>query len=261
MINLHDALKVAIEAAKKAREEILRVYKLDFEVMIKEDDSPVTIADQHADTIIREVIHSYYPNHSFLTEEEEDDLSRLNSDYVWIVDPVDGTKDFVSKDDEFTTNIALCYKHEIVLGVVLIPVSGEIYYAIKGEGSYYIDSQGNTSRNYVNDKTTDLILLTSKHHVTDAELEYFSTHRDVIGSKEQYGSAIKACRIARGLAELQLRFGKGTKEWDTAASQIVVIEAGGVFVTPSGEVMKYNRENVHNLEGFFVANKKENLPL
>ena len=111
MIDLKEALNVAIKAAKKAREEILRVYALDFEVIIKEDNSPVTIADQHADTIIREVIHSNYPTHAFLTEEEDDDLRRLNSEYVWIVDPVDGTKDFVTKDDEFTTNIALCINH------------------------------------------------------------------------------------------------------------------------------------------------------
>lgn len=261
MIDLHKALDVALEAARKAKIEILRVYNLDFDVMIKDDNSPVTIADQHADAIIREVIHSYYPNHAFLTEESDDDLSRLNNDYVWIVDPVDGTKDFVSKDDEFTTNIALCYKHEIVLGVVLIPVSGEIYYAIKNEGSYYIDCNGNVSRNYVSDRNKDLIFLTSKFHVTDAELAYYEANRDLIKVKEQYGSAIKACRIARGLADLQLRFGKGTKEWDTAASQIVVIEAGGVFITSKGEVMSYNRVNVYNDDGFFVANKKTNLPL
>lgn len=261
MIDLHEALEVALEAARKAKEEILRVYNLDFDVMIKEDNSPVTVADQHADSIIRQVIHSYYPSHAFLTEESDDDLSRLNYDYVWIVDPVDGTKDFVSKDNEFTTNIALCYKHEIVLGVVLIPVSGEIYYAIKGEGSYYIDEQGNISRNHVSDRTKDLIFLTSKFHVSDKEITYYESHKNIIKTKEQYGSAIKACRIARGLADLQLRFGKGTKEWDTAASQIVVIEAGGVFITPNGETMSYNRENVYNLEGFFVANKKSNLPL
>ena len=261
MIDLKEALNVAIKAAKKAREEILRVYALDFEVIIKEDNSPVTMADQHADTIIREVIHSHYPTHAFLTEEEDDDLRRLNSEYVWIVDPVDGTKDFVTKDDEFTTNIALCINHEIVVGVVLIPVSGEIYYAIKDQGAYYIDKYGNVERIHVNDKTLNLIMLTSKHHVTKEELEYFEAHRDIIASKEQYGSAIKACRIAHGLAELQLRFGPGTKEWDTAASQIVVIEAGGVFVTPKGEVMKYNREDVYNREGFLVANRKENLPL
>ncbi len=261
MVDLKLALEVALKAAKMAREEILRIYHQDFEVMIKEDDSPVTLADQHADKMIREIIHQAYPTHAFLTEEEEDNNMRLNNDYVWIVDPVDGTKDFVSKDDEFTTNIALAYKHEVVLGVVLIPVSGEIYYAIKGQGSYYIDKEGRISQNHVSDKTTDLTLFTSKFHVTKEELDYFENHRDVIGHKEAYGSAIKACRIARGLGELQLRFGAGTKEWDTAASQIVVLEAGGVFLKPNGEEITYNRVDVYNHEGFFVANKKENLPL
>ena len=121
-------LQAAIEAGLKARIKIMEIYNKGFDVEIKEDDSPVTIADKTADKIIREHLHNAFPAHAFLTEESEDNEERLSNDYVWIVDPVDGTKDFVAKDGGFTTNIALAYKHELVVGVVVVPVTGEIYF-------------------------------------------------------------------------------------------------------------------------------------
>ncbi len=256
--NWEKELEIALLALKEARDAILKIYHGHFDVVMKSDHSPVTLADQNADRIIREIIHHHFPHHAFLTEESEDDLNRLNNDYCWIVDPVDGTKDFVNRDDEFTTNIALAYKHQLVLGVVGIPVSGEIYYAVKGQGAYYISEKGEKERIHVNDKTSELTMLTSRFHVSKEEEEYFNLHRDLITSREAYGSAIKACRIARGLAELQCKFGPGTKEWDTAASQIIVEEAGGAFITPKGEIMQYNRVDVYNHDGFVAVNRLEN---
>ena len=98
-------LQAAIEAGFKARVKIMEIYNKGFDVEIKEDDSPVTIADKTADKIIREYLHEAFPEHAFLTEESEDNEERLSNDFVWIVDPVDGTKDFVAKDGGFTTNI------------------------------------------------------------------------------------------------------------------------------------------------------------
>lgn len=256
--NINEMLEVALKAAKAAQKAILDVYHHDFDVVMKQDNSPVTIADQNADRIIREIIHQYYPSHAFLTEESEDDKKRLDNDYCWIVDPVDGTKDFVNRDNEFTTNIALAYKHQLVLGVVMIPVTGEIYYATKGQGSYYIDNHGNIEKIHVNDKEKDLIMLTSRFHVSPEEITYQEKEDNKIIRIEKYGSAIKSCRIARGLAEIQCKFGPGTKEWDTAASQIIVQEAGGHFITPTGTVMEYNRPDVYNHEGFIVVNKLNN---
>ena len=260
MENWKRELEVALEAVKKARIEILRIYHESFEVEIKADNSPVTLADKGADQIIRTMLHENFPDHAILTEESEDHLERIKNPYCWIVDPVDGTKDFVKRDNEFTTNVALSYQHEVILGVISIPVSGDIYYAIKGQGAYHIFPDGKIEKIHVNDKTTNLTMLVSHFHVSKKEEEYYQNHRDLITSYEAYGSSIKACRIASGLAEVQYKWGTGTKEWDTAASQIIVEEAGGFFLTPKGERMKYNRENVMNEEGFIIINRMENFP-
>ena len=253
-------LHVAIRAVLQAREKIMEIYKKPFEVEIKDDDSPVTLADKLADELIRQVISQAFPTHAFLTEESSDDKSRLTNDYVWIVDPVDGTKDFVDKNDEFTTNIALAYKHEVVVGVVLVPATRELYYATRGNGRYY-QKKHRIKKINVNTKVKGLTVLTSRFHVNDEELAMIKKHSDKIKYRKTYGSAIKPCRIARGLAEISYRLSAGTKEWDTAASQIVVEEAGGVFVKPNGERILYNREDVYNREGYVVANRIENILL
>lgn len=255
-----EELKIAILAAQKARVEILKIYHASFEVEIKEDHSPVTLADKKADQMIREMIQEAFPTHAILTEESEDHLTRTKNPYCWIVDPVDGTKDFVKRDDEFTTNIALSYQHEVILGVICIPVTGDIYYAVKGQGAYHLFSDGKVEAIHVNDKTTKITMLVSHFHVSKKEEEYFQNHRDLILECKAYGSSLKACKIASGLAEVQYKWGPGTKEWDTAASQILIEEAGGFFLKPNGERMKYNRENVMNEEGFIIVNRMENFP-
>lgn len=252
-------LHAAIEAGLLAKKKILEIYHQHFDVEIKDDNSPVTIADKSADEIIRKYLHEQFPTHAFLTEESTDNLDRLKNDFVWIVDPVDGTKDFVAKDDEFTTNIALAYKHELVVGVVLAPAKDEIYFASKGNGSFYQKGNEKPVRIHVNDKLDDLTMLISVFHFNDAEKEYIEKHQDKIKHVERKGSSLKPCAIARGLAEITLRRSPNTKEWDTAACQIVVEEAGGLFVEPDGTPIRYNREDVYNRKGYTVVNRKENL--
>lgn len=253
-------VKEAIEAGLKAKIHILNVYAHQFDVEIKDDNSPVTVADKGADEIIRAYLHEKFPTHAFLTEESDDDMSRLDNDYVWIVDPVDGTKDFVARDGGFTTNIALAYKHEVVVGVVIVPVTGEIYYASKGNGAYYRNGD-HEERIHVNDKTENLTCLCSVFHFTDAEQELIKKHSDKITRVEKYGSSLKPCRIAHGKAELTYRLSAGTKEWDTAACQAIVEEAGGLFIEPDGSPIKYNRKDVYNRKGYIVTNRKENILL
>lgn len=253
-------LEKAIEAGLLAKDKIMEIYNQGFDVEIKSDNSPVTIADKTADKIIKEFLANAFPTHAFLTEESEDDLNRLNNDYVWIVDPVDGTKDFVARDGGFTTNIALSYKHHLVVGVVIVPVTGEIYYASKDNGAFYL-LDGKSTRIHVNDKDEDLTVLCSVFHMNEKEEQLIKKHNDKIKHVEKFGSSLKPCRIAHGLAELTYRMSAGTKEWDTAASQIIVTEAGGVFVEPDGKEITYNREDVYNRKGYVVANKKENILL
>lgn len=253
-------LNAAIVAGLLAKDKIMEIYNTPFDVEIKDDNSPVTLADKTADKIIREYLQKCYPTYAFLTEESEDDKSRLNNDLVWIVDPVDGTKDFVAKDDEFTTNIALSYKHEIVVGVITAPATGDIYFASKGNGAFKI-IKGIKSQMRVNDKLNNLTCLRSVFHTTEGEKEMFEKHKDKIVNVEKAGSALKACRIADGTAELSYRLSAGTKEWDTAASQIIIEEAGGVMVEPDGNRITYNREDVYNRKGYVICNRKENILL
>ncbi len=254
-------LNEMIESIKKARTRILEVYNTPFDVEIKDDNSPVTKADKEADEIIRKHLSEKFPKVSFLTEESVDDKKRLLNDYVFIVDPVDGTKDFVSRNGEFTTNIALCENHEIVVGVVSIPVTGEIYYAVKNVGAYYLkDDNSKPIRIHVSDKLDDLKMYISRFHATEYEKE-LAKNSSKISIVEERGSSIKACFIAHGLGDLHCRLSAGTKEWDTAAIQIIVEEAGGIFVKPDGTRYKYNREDVYNREGYIIVNRKENIIL
>ena len=253
-------LQVAIEAGLAAQKEILVIYNQNFDVEIKEDNSPVTLADKNSDRIIREILSKAFPKYAFLTEESEDDISRLNNDFVWIVDPVDGTKDFVARDGGFTTNIALSYKHRIVVGVVIVPLTGEIYYASENKGAFYRHN-GNDQKIHVNDKTDNLTVLCSVFHSNDIEKALIEKHSDKIKHIQKFGSSLKPCRIAQGLAEITYRMSAGTKEWDTAASQIIVVEAGGLFIEPDGKEITYNRKDVYNRKGYIVVNRKENILL
>ena len=255
-----EQLNAAVEAGIAAIEGILKIYNTDFDVEIKDDNSPVTLADKNADKVIREILHKRFPDYAFLTEETDDDKSRLANDFVWIVDPVDGTKDFVAKDGGFTTNIALAYKHEAVVGVVVVPLTGEVYYAAKGLGAFY-RKDGVTKQIHVNDKLDNLIVYKSVFHSKQNEEEMYKKHADKILRVEKWGSALKPCRIAQGLGELSYRLSDGTKEWDTAASQVIVEQAGGIFLDTNKKRIMYNREDVYNRDGYVICNRIENFLL
>lgn len=254
-------LEIAILAAQKASLAILQIYNSnELNVEIKSDNSPVTKADKLADKIIRDELHKSFPTYSLLTEESVDDLSRLNNDYVWVVDPIDGTKDFIAHDGEFSVNIALVYKHVSVLGVILSPVTGDIYYATSGKGAYLIKN-GVTTKLSVSKKTKDLTVITSHFHTRDDELSTINKHKDVISKIITIGSSLKGCVIASGLAELSYKFSSNTKEWDTAAMQIIIEEAGGHLVKLDGKPVRYNKEDVFNRGGYLICNSMDNFLL
>jgi 3'(2'), 5'-bisphosphate nucleotidase len=259
-MNLEKELKAAIEVSKIASEKIMEIYKKGFDVEIKDDDSPVTIADKTSDKIIREYLGKLFPSYAFLTEESVDNKARLKNDFCWVIDPLDGTCDYVAKDDEFTVNIALVYKHDVVLGVVAIPAKNDIYYAVK-DGGAYMQHDGIDKKIHVNNKVKDLTCLTSVFHFEDNEKAMVKKHSDKITKVKKIGSSLKACYIAEGKAEISYRLSEGTKEWDTAAFQILVEEAGGLVLKPDGKRMLYNREDVKNHEGYVIMNNKENFLL
>ena len=256
-------LQVAIEAVNAVRDVILDVYNSpDLGVEIKEDNSPVTKADKAADKIIRQILSNAFPNYALLTEESLVDKKRLENDYVWIVDPVDGTKDFVAKNGEFTVNIGLSYKHEAVLGVILAPVTGEIYFGVKGEGSFYLKNKdAKPEKIHVNNNTENLTILVSRFHSNETEQNMIKKHSDKIKHQVTIGATLKGCIIARGLAEMSYRFSSNTKEWDTCAMQVIVEQAGGLLLKFDGTPIRYNREDVYNHDGYVICNRKENFLL
>ena len=168
----------------------------------------------------------------------------------------------MAKNDQFTVNIGLSYKHRAVLGVILIPVSGEIYYAVEGSGAYYLkDKNATPVRIHCNNKTQDVTTLVSNFHSNQTEMDMIEKHKDVIKHQVKVGATIKGCLIARGDAEMSYRFSSNTKEWDTCAMQVLVEQAGGFLLKFDGTPICYNREDVYNRDGYIICNAKENFLL
>ena len=255
-----EQLEFAKSIARKAGEKIMDYFRSSFDVIIKSDDSPVTSADYASNRLIIDAIKEKYPEYAILSEENDDDFSRLDAEYVWIIDPLDGTMDFVEKGDGFAVNIALCHRHELVVGVIYVPVTEELFYASKGNGSYYL-KDGIEKKIHVNDKINDLTCLISKHYFNDKEQDAINRHSDRISKSYPAGASTKACLIAKGDAEISYRYSASTKEWDTAAPQIILEEAGGFILKPDGTPITYNRKDVYNREGFIMMNRKDNFLL
>jgi 3'(2'), 5'-bisphosphate nucleotidase len=254
-------LESMIKAAYDAEVKIKEVYASAFAVEIKEDNSPVTAADKGADAMIRKELHEKFPSYAFLTEESADDKARLKNDYVFIVDPVDGTKEFVARNGEFCTNIALAYQHELVVGVVNIPMKNVLYYAIKGQGAFKLERGKKPVQIHVDDKTSDLTCLRSKSFFVPSEAALIEKHKDKITHVVSKGAALKFCLIAEGSAEISYRESSGTKEWDIAAGMIILQEAGGFLLKHDGSTYHFNRDDVYNHDPYMLVNRKENMLL
>lgn len=251
-------LAAAIKAGELAKRSILEIYKSDFKVELKKDKSPVTTADKKADEIISTYLRKAYPSYAILSEESKDDMNRLKNDFVWIIDPLDGTTNFVNKNNEFTINIALVHKHKVVVGVIIIPVTGEIYYATDHGGAFR-SVKGSVRELHVSNRTSSLRVLLSRSHHSQKEEDIYNKMGKKIISKTYVGAAIKACMIAKGDAELSFGLNDKTKEWDTAAPQIILKEADGIFIEPKGTWLTYNRKDTTNKKGYVMANKRKNI--
>ncbi len=249
-----------INIAKEAGEAIMEVYKKDFEVFEKADQSPLTIADKKANDIIVKRLRALQLENIHLISEEEKEVPyavRKNWEYFWLVDPLDGTKEFIKKNDEFTVNIALIKNHRPILGVIYVPATQEVYYAIKEKGSYKIDQFGNKKQLKVKMANKNLKIVASRSHLS-TEVETY-----IADQKKKYtyvsciaaGSSLKFCLVAEGIADVYPRLGP-TMEWDTGAGQIIVEEAGGeVIRVDNNNVLDYNKKNL--LNPFFIVKRLE----
>ena len=253
-------LAIAKEAAIKAGKAILGIYHTveELDVEYKSDSSPLTQADKTANRIIVDLLRKKFPKYAVLSEEEKDNNDRLKNDYCFIIDPLDGTKEFIKRNGQFTVNIALAYQHKVVMGVIYVPVNDELYFAAEGFGAFLKSVDSEPKRLHVsnNQEISSLKLVISSSHgcaQIDTLIEKYK-----ISHFTKVGSSLKGCMVANGQADVYYRFNP-TMEWDTAAMQCIAEEAGAVFRQMDGSMMIYNRKDSLNLKGFYIINRKENL--
>lgn len=251
-------LSVMVDAALRAGNEIMDVYGTDdFKVELKDDSSPLTVADKRSNALIVDMLKNEFPFIPILAEESADDPSRIYSPLCFIVDPLDGTKEFIKRNGEFTVNIALAYKGTPVVGVVYVPVTGEIYMGIRGGGAYRRSASGKLERLQVSRRTSELVVMRSRSHGDVREEQQLEKYKDRIARTVTAGSSIKGCKVAAGEADIYIRFGP-TMEWDTAAMHCICEAAGAILLQTDGTPLTYNRKNPLNDKGFYIINRPEN---
>lgn len=235
--------------AKRASRAILDIYFTEFEVTQKDDLSPLTKADNASNDIIVQGLGQLFPHIPIVSEESDQTAfeKRKQWSLVWIVDPLDGTKEFIQRNGEFTINMALVSHGIPIWGMIYIPVSGDAYYASRGDGAKRM-SKGMEEPVSAIEPKDHLIIASSRSHWSP-QLEKYVMHLRSRFQRIDFisaGSALKFCLIAEGRAHLYLRFGT-TMEWDTAAGQIIVEEAGGqVCSMQAMEPLVYNKEDLSN---------------
>jgi len=243
-----DALiSLASALALEAGIAILAVRSRGFDVVRKEDRSPVTEADHAAEAIIVAGLRNAVPSLPVIAEEEVAG-GRVTepTEAYWLVDPLDGTREFAAGNDEFAVNIGLVRNGRPALGVVAIPATGELFAGIVGRGSWKRVGATETAVAARFPPEEGLTVLASRYHGSSTRLDDFLRGRRV-AKLVNYGSSVKFCRLAEGIADLYPRFGR-TMEWDTCAPQAVLEAAGGTVRTMEGEELRYGKpgwENPH----------------
>jgi 3'(2'), 5'-bisphosphate nucleotidase len=244
---LNDVIDTIILAGEKVRE----IYESDFQVDTKDDNSPITKADLESNKIIKSYLEK--TGLPVLSEEDTDDKSRLNSKNVWIIDPLDGTTDFVNRTGEFTIMIGLVEDHVPVMGLVYWPTKKRLYFAEKGFGAFSYES-GKWSKITVreNNDLKNCVALVSRHHLSDKEKKILE--RLTITQTTSIGSSLKVMEISSGTADVYLTTTNKMKQWDTCASHCIISEAGGKMTDVAGNDIVYNTDVVNHQNGLLVTN-------
>src|SRR5436190_18783461 len=247
-----------IAIAREAGDEIMKVYAQDFSVELKGDNSPLTQADKKSNGIIISALKSLTPDIPIISEETKLTSydERKNWKTYWLVDPLDGTKEFIKKNGEFTVNIALMSNGQPVLGVVYAPAKNKMWYGVKGEGSFLVNDDGSKTALKKGSNWRDMQkinVVASRSHLDENTMKFVEDLKkegravDFVSS----GSSLKFCLVAEGKADVYPRFAP-TMEWDTAAGQAVIELAGGkVLNWETKQRLEYNKENL--LNPFFIV--------
>lgn len=240
-----------LEIAKEAGEAIMKIYSTDFKVEYKDDKSPLTAADKAANDVIIAGLKDLGLDIPIISEENKtvEYADRKDWTYCWIVDPLDGTKEFLKRNDEFTVNIALINNGKLEAGVVYVPVTEEFYYAEPNGKAWYKKGDETAKNISVQEPEGDtVVIMGSRSHMNEETEQFVEAQKQKFKNVEfiAAGSSLKLCKVAQGLAHFYPRFAP-TMEWDTAAGQAVVEAAGGkVLRHPEMTPLLYNKENLLN---------------
>ncbi len=248
-------LEKVVEIAKGAGAILLDFYDRDYSTQEKDNNTPVTEADFAAEKYIKEELNKSF-SYPILSEETVDNMDRLKSEYLWIVDPMDGTKDFISKSGEFTVVVGLARKSESILGVVYNPFSKQLFFAEKGGGAFFQERDGEIKPAHVSG-TIDFskaTFLVSRSGLTSTRTVEILEELGVKDSVPVGSFAYKVGLIAIGKFDTYFSFGSLASEWDTCAPDIIIREAGGEMTDLYGDPLLYNQENVKREKGMVITN-------
>tara|TARA_Y100000992_G_C21271651_1_gene497260 strand:+ start:1121 stop:1888 length:768 start_codon:yes stop_codon:yes gene_type:complete len=231
-------------------EKVKSIKKKKFKLLNKRDSSPLTEADMYVNEKLNEFVNS--TNYRNVISEENKNFEykeRKKWDWFWVIDPIDGTKEFVEKRKDYTINIALCFDKRPIFGLISVPETNDIYYAFKGMGAFKNDKRLLLKSTETNE---EINIVASKSHLNDETTNYINNlKKKKKVNLLQFGSSLKICKVAEGVADIYPRFGP-TMEWDTCAADIIINEANGKMLDLKKNKLSYNKENLLNPH-FIVA--------
>ena len=244
-------LDIAIKAAIEGGNAILEIYQKDYKTSTKNDNSPITDADLKSNEVIKEILSQ--TKHWILSEEDKDDLDRLSQEIIWIVDPLDGTSDFIDKTGEFTVMISLIKNKKPILGVIGWPTENTLFVAQKGSGAFRFSNEKWEKISVTKiSEVSKCRTVGSRHHLSDKEKSFIKK----LGIEDftSIGSSLKVGMISSGEAEAYITTTNKMKEWDSAASYCIISEAGGKMTDMLGNDITYNNKDVYHQNGILVTN-------
>ena len=243
-------LKITIKAAKEAGDVILKYYKSKYEIKDKSYHNPVTTADKEADETIKKILMTNFPDYGWLSEETVDSSERLLKEKVWVVDPLDGTKEFIEGIPNFVVSIGLVKEGNPILGILYNPVTKELFYASKGEGAFLNNERISCS---AKEKTEEMVILNSR---SETQRGLWNPYKDKFKVLEPIGSvAYKLGLIAAAKADVFASL-RPKNEWDICAGNCIINESGGKLIDLNGNQRKYNLEKTLIEPGLIAGDVK-----
>jgi 3'(2'), 5'-bisphosphate nucleotidase len=252
---LRRELDLAIDLARRAGREILNLYDRPANIEWKDAHEPVTVADKAANGLIVERLAIEFPDDAILAEETPDTMGRLGHERLWIVDPMDGTKEFIKGNGEFSVMIGLALDGRASLGVVYQPTRDRLFYGVPGEGAFLVDAGGAPQRLDVSDvtDTTQMCVAVSRSHRSSR----IDTVRAALGIRREVQSGsvgLKVGLICERHCDLYIHPSPQTRQWDTCAPEALLVAAGGRMTDLAGDPFRYNRSDLYNRSGILATN-------